>query len=87
MKRHISNTRASLNDLGSLASKTEDDERGILSRAEGRLADVVAQIDRQRAGVEAAPDPAQDRYLSLVEEKGQLEIVIAKAKKALGLQS
>lgn len=87
MKRHISNTRASLADLGALAAKTEEDERGILSRAEARLVDVSAQIERQRPGIEAAPESAQDRYLSLVEERGQLQVVIAKAKKALGTES
>lgn len=83
MKRHISNTRASLGELHSLAAKTEADERGILERAEARLERVVAMIERQRPGVEAAPDAAQDRYTDLVRERGQLHVVIAKARAAL----
>lgn len=87
MKRHISNTRAQLGDLGSLASQTEQDERRILERAQARLDGVSAMIERQRPGVEAADDKAQDRYLSLVEERGQLQTVIAKARAALGVES
>ena len=84
MKRHIDNTRAHLGELHGLAAKTEAAERRILERAEARLEEVSAAIERQRPGVEAASDSSQDRYLSLVEERGQLEIVIAKAKKILG---
>lgn len=84
MKRHISDTRAHLGELDGLAKKTEASERGILSRAQARLEQVVAMIERQRPGVEAAPDSAQDRYVSLVEERGRLEIVISKARQALG---
>jgi hypothetical protein len=84
MKRHIENTRASLTDLHSLSATTEAAERRILGQARARLDDVNAMLERQRPGVEGAPDAAQDRYLSLVQERGQLHIVIAKAKAALG---
>lgn len=84
MKRHLSNTRAHLGELHGLAGKTEASERGILQRAEARLEQVNAMIERQRPGVEAAPDAAQDRYVSLVEERGQLQTVIAKSRHALG---
>lgn len=84
MKRHIENTRAHLGELNGLAEKTETAERGILQRAEARLEQVNAMIERQRPGVEAAPDASQDRYLALVEERGRLEIVVAKARQALG---
>ena len=83
MKRHIAKTREQLGELASLASKTEADERRILERAQARLDQVNAMIERQRPGVEAAPDAAQDRYLSLVEERGQIQMVIAKARQAL----
>ena len=83
MKRHISNTRAQLGELHDLAAKTEADERRILERAEARLDEVVAMLERQRPGVEAAPDAAQDRYLALVQERAQLQTVIAKAHAAL----
>lgn len=80
MKRHISNSRARLGQLHALASKTESDERAILKKAEARLVEVSAGIERHRPGVESAPEASQDRYLSLVEERGQLHKIIAKAK-------
>jgi hypothetical protein len=83
MKRHIANTRQKVGELGRLADKTEADERRILERAQDRLDEVGAMIDRQRPGIDAASDEAQDRYVSLVEERGQLEMVIAKARKNL----
>ena len=58
-------------------------ERRILDSAEKRLATVQAMIDRQRPGVEGAPDGAQDRYMDLIAERGQLNQVVAKARQAL----
>lgn len=84
MKRHIQNTRTRLGELASLAAKTEADERRILSSATRRLGEVIAMIERQRPGLELASDAAQDRYVDLVKERGQLEMVISKAKHALG---
>ena len=84
MKGHIANTRRHLGELHSLAAKTEASERGILERATNRLDEVSAMLERQRPGVEAASDAAQDRYIALVEERAQLQSVIAKSKKALG---
>ena len=84
MKRHISNTRAHLGELHGLAAKTEAAERRILEQANRRLDEVNAAIERARPGVEGAPESAQDRYLGLVQERGQLNVVIAKARKALG---
>jgi len=80
VKRHLSNTRARLGQLQALASKTEADERAILKKAEARLVEVNAGIERHRPGVESAPEASQDRYLSLVEERGQLHKVIAKSR-------
>lgn len=85
MKKHIANTRAHLGELHGLAAKTEAAERRILQSAEERLDAVNASLERLRPGVEAAPDASQDRYLSLVEERGQLHTVIAKARQVLGL--
>ena len=84
MKRHIANTRAHLGELHGLAAKTEAAERRILQSAEARLQTVNTALERLRPGVEAAPDKSQDRYLELVEERGQLHIVIAKARQVLG---
>lgn len=84
MKRHMDRARQGLGELGALSSKTEAAERRILASAEHRHAELVAQIERARPGVEAASDAAQQRYLDLVTERGQVEVVIAKARAALG---
>lgn len=85
MKRHMERARKGLGELGALAAKTEAAERRILEQAERRHAEVVAQIERARPGIEAATDAAQQRYTDLVAERGRVEIVIAKARAALGL--
>lgn len=84
MKRHMENARAGLGELHGLAAKTEAAERNILASAEKRHAEVLAAIERARPGIEGASDQAQERYTDLVAERGQLEIVIAKARKVLG---
>lgn len=76
--------KAQLGNLSALAAKTEAAERRILESAQNRLEEVQAQIDRARPGVESAPEAAQDRYLELVRERGQLQQVIARAQQALG---
>lgn len=81
--KEIAETRGRLGKLAGLASKTEADEKAILEKAEARLQEVNAGLDRHRPGVEAAPDASQDRYLDLVQERGQLHIIIAKAKATL----
>jgi len=84
MSRHIKAARGQLADLASLSSKTEAAERRILQRAESRLAAVGSELERLRPGVEGAPDSSQDRYMGLIDERAQLNIVIAKARAALG---
>jgi vacuolar-type H+-ATPase subunit H len=86
VKRHIANTQEKLGDLAGLADKTERTERRILEQAEKRLTEVQTAIDRARTGIEAAPDDAQQRYQQLIVERGQLQMVIAQAKKALAPQ-
>lgn len=83
MKRHISNTRDRLGELAGLADRTARTEQRILEQAEKRLAEVDAAVERARPGIEAAPDAAQQRYLDLVAEHGQLHQVIAQAREAL----
>lgn len=81
MKAHIDRTRHQLGELAGLASKTEAAERKILSSAEQRLASVQNELLGIH-GAEFGKDA--DRYTELVAERGQLQIVIAKARRALG---
>lgn len=85
MKRHMDKARAHLGELHGLADKTERTERNILAAAEKRHAEVCQAIERARPGVEAAPESAQQRYTDLVAERGQLDVVIARARKALAV--
>lgn len=84
MKRHMEKARTDLGELHGMAAKTEAAERKILAAAEKRHAEVTAAIERARPGIDGATDAAQDRYTDLVSERGQLDIVIAKARKVLG---
>jgi len=45
---------------------------------------VVAEIQRARPGIKAADDAARARYIELVAERGQLDMVIAKSRSLLG---
>lgn len=86
MSDGVEDVRAHLGELGRLTGDTELAERRILGQAQQRLDLVNEMLERQRPGVEGAPDAAQDRYLDLVQERGQLQMVIAKAKHSLGLR-
>jgi hypothetical protein len=83
MKRHIENTRGRLADLGAMAAQTEADEKKILGNALKQREALLVQIERMRPGVEAAPEASQKRYTDAVAEAARLEIIIAKARKAL----
>lgn len=83
MKRHMDKARAHLGELHDLATKTEHTERNILAAAEKRHAEVCKAIERARPGAEVASDSAQQRYTDLVAERGQLDVVIARARKTL----
>jgi uncharacterized protein YlxW (UPF0749 family) len=84
LKHHIERTRSALGGLGGLVAKTEAAERKILESAQARLDQVNTAVERLRSGIEAASPDEQDRYTSYIEERGQLNLVIAKAKVSLG---
>lgn len=83
MKHHIDKARESLGDLAGLSAKTEAAEKRILEAAQQRLEAVQTEIKRSRKGVEFGPDKAQERYLALIKERGQLQSVIARSEEAL----
>lgn len=83
MKAHIENTRAGLGELAGLGAKTEAAERRILENAEIRLIEVQRKLAKIK-GAEFGPPEQQDAYNELIKERGQLNVVIAKAKEILG---
>lgn len=84
MKQHIANTKLQLSELAGLQAKTDQTERNILRSAEERLIAVQNYIDEISDGIDSAPDDEQERYQSLVAERGSLNIIIGNAMKALG---
>ncbi|KAA5611594.1 hypothetical protein [Rhodovastum atsumiense] len=81
----MAGARRRLVHLAWLAQQTAAAERQILAAAEARLGEV--QSDLVRLAPRALLDPvAGDRYRDLTLEKGQLAVVIARAKSILDPQ-
>ena len=76
---HISAAKSRLVHLGGLAGKTDAAERAILARATERREEVSAEIGKL-AGRALADQRAGDDYTRLMEERGQLDIIIASAR-------
>lgn len=83
MKAHVDKTRASLGELAGLAAKTDAAERRILENAEHRLFEVQRELDSIK-GAEFGTPEQQEHYSDLIKERGQLHVVIAKAREVLG---
>lgn len=84
MNKIIENSKGRLAHLSGLASRTAKAERNILKSAVLRLAVVQKAID-DSVGVDGGGDKKESDYLSLIHERGQLNIVIDKARAALGM--
>lgn len=80
MESHLNDTRATLGELATMAHQTEDAERRILARATERLEQV--QTELQATGGEALTGGG-DKYMALIQERGQLQQVIAQARQVL----
>ncbi|WP_159711447.1 hypothetical protein [Geminicoccus flavidas] len=75
--------RRQLADLAGLQAKTDAAERQILSSAQQRLGTVNAMLKLAEPGARQGDPNAQAQYQALVLERGELSIVIAKARQAL----
>jgi len=76
--------RSRLADLSALQARTDADERKILAAAEKRHDDLQKQMDDLRKDA-VLDDGAAARYVAMSQELGQVSIVIAKAREALGV--
>lgn len=83
MKEHIENTRLQLGELGAMSAQVERAERQILERAQALLTDIEGKMDKSRAEAMTGDDAAQSRYTDMVEERGRLQHVIARAQQVL----
>lgn len=79
---HIDAAAARLAHLGALSAHTDSVERNILAAAEKRLEIVEADLSSLRPRVNLE-EGAASRYQELVLERGNLNLVIARAKEAL----
>lgn len=84
MNKIIQNSKERLAHLGGLAARTIEAERNILKSAVVRLAVVQKKIE-ESVGVDGGGDKKESDYLSLIHERGQLNIVIDKARAALSI--
>ncbi len=84
MKQHIDNTRRQLGELATMQAQTEAMERKILARAQQQLTQIEGSIDSARADAMAGDDDTKQRYTDMVEERGRLQQVIARANEVLG---
>jgi len=76
--------RSQLADLSALQARTDADERKILAAAEKRHDDLQKQMAELKKDAILDVDGAAARYLAMTDELGQVSIVIAKAREALG---
>lgn len=79
---HFEAVRRHLLGLSRFADKTHDAERRILAAAVARLAVVDADIDRLRDRA-LLDEYAGQQYSALIEERGRLSLVIARAREHL----
>lgn len=81
--KHLAAAGRRLGHLAGLAERSEQAERNILTAAERRLADIHADVAKLRPRA-LTDSSAGELYTNLIAEKGQVELVIARAKRALG---
>jgi hypothetical protein len=83
LEKHIAGTKSRLAQLAGLAARTEAAERRIAGAAEDRRAALCADLDKLRPRVHLDPGAAE-QYQALVLERGQIDTVLANARRVLG---
>ena len=78
---HIDAARSRLGDLSGLAARTHAAELRILEEAERRREAVQSDLDKLKPRA-IGDTSAGDEYQRLLVERGQLDIIIAKAREA-----
>lgn len=80
MQTYIDTTTRHLGELAAMSRQTEVAERRILEKATKRLAEVQSDIAKTRPN---AITTHGDAYMALVQERGQLNQVIAQSRRIL----
>lgn len=78
MQPNPDKVRSNLGELAAMAAQTEAMERKILEMATARLKVVEGEIEQARGNVFTSGDAAE-KYQNLINERGTLHQVIAKA--------
>jgi chorismate mutase len=84
MKPNPDKVRGDLGELAAMANQTDAMERKILKMATDRLEAVEAQLEPARTAALAGDEKEVAKYQDLINERGTLHQVIAKAKENLG---
>jgi hypothetical protein len=87
MKPNPDKIKSHLGELGALSAQTQKMEQKILTSAQKRLSVVEKSIDPARIAAQSGAAEAEEKYQSLILERGQLHIVISKAKHILAATS
>lgn len=74
----------SLSRLQGMSARTDADERRILEQAEKMLDESAAALDEAQAQAKLGDANAEARYQQIVLDRGRLNIIIARAREALG---
>jgi chorismate mutase len=83
MQPNPDKVRGNLGELAAMAHQTDEMERKILKLATARLEVVEGQLEPARAAALAGDDKQVEKYQDLINERGTLHQVIAKAKENL----
>lgn len=83
MQPNSDKVRSNLGELAAMAAQTEEMERKILKMATDRLEVVEAQLEPAREAALAGDEREVTKYQDLINERGTLHQVIAKAKAVL----
>lgn len=83
MKPNPEKIKSHLGELGALSAQTQKMEQKILQSAQKRLSVVEKSIEPARVAALSGVAEAEDKYQSLILERGQLHIVISKAQHIL----
>ena len=81
-EQQMGKARQVLAQLGGHEQAVQAAEQRILHQAEARLGEINTRLDALRAKT-ATDSAAADEYLALVDERGRLNLVVARARQSL----
>lgn len=83
MKAIMERTRKGLATAAGLSAKVIQTEKNILRAAESRLENVENEIKKLTASIDIDQSMESEYFLSLIDERGQLNLVISRSRNFL----